>query len=79
MSISTVNISFNADLLLQIDEIAQKEARTRSELIREASRMYIERKQKWQSIFAYGQSAALKNNVSHEDIMSEIKNYRAGK
>ena len=40
MALSTVNISFKNDLLQQIDEIAEKEARTRSELIREAARLY---------------------------------------
>jgi len=31
---STVNISFNTDLLKQIDQVAQEESRSRSELIR---------------------------------------------
>lgn len=47
MSASTVNISFSKDLLLQIDKIAKEEMRSHSELVREASRMYIERKKKW--------------------------------
>jgi BMFP domain-containing protein YqiC len=42
MAVSTVNISFQEDLLEQIDRIAQNEARTRSESIREAARIYIE-------------------------------------
>jgi metal-responsive CopG/Arc/MetJ family transcriptional regulator len=45
MAVSTVNISFLEDLLEQIDTIAQNEARTRSELIREAARIYIEQKE----------------------------------
>jgi metal-responsive CopG/Arc/MetJ family transcriptional regulator len=44
MAVSTVNISFQEDLLDQIDEMAKTEARTRSELIREAARIYFERK-----------------------------------
>jgi metal-responsive CopG/Arc/MetJ family transcriptional regulator len=56
MAVSTVNISFQEDLLEQIDKIAQNEARTRSELIREAARIYIERKKRWESIFSYGES-----------------------
>jgi metal-responsive CopG/Arc/MetJ family transcriptional regulator len=51
MPVSTVNISFQNDLLVQIDQIAHNEARTRSELIREAIRMYIERKKEWENIF----------------------------
>jgi metal-responsive CopG/Arc/MetJ family transcriptional regulator len=51
MAVSTVNISFQKTLLDQIDQTANDEARTRSELIRKAVKMYIERKQEWQGIF----------------------------
>jgi Arc/MetJ-type ribon-helix-helix transcriptional regulator len=44
MAISTVNISFQEELLEQIDKIVQDESRTRSELIREAARIYMEKK-----------------------------------
>ncbi len=40
----TVNISFEKALLKEIDKIAKKEHRSRSELIREAARAYIEKK-----------------------------------
>ena len=79
MAVSTVNISFQDDLLHQIDQIAQNEARTRSELIREAARIYIERKKKWESIFAYGESLAQKYKFTEEDINEEIKKYREEK
>ena len=79
MALSTVNISFKKDLLLQIDEIAKNEARTRSELIREAARLYIERKKKWESIFKYGESLAAKYNITEEDITEEITKYRKEK
>ena len=79
MAVATVNISFNTDILRQIDEIAKSEARTRSELIREAARIYIERKKEWESIFAYGESIAAKYGITEEDINEEIKNYRKEK
>jgi metal-responsive CopG/Arc/MetJ family transcriptional regulator len=79
MAVSTVNISFQEDLLNQIDQIAKKEARTRSELIREAARMYIERKRKWESIFAYGESISSKYKFTEEDINEEIRKYREEK
>ena len=50
MSINTVNISFKSDLLKKIDKIAKEESRSRSELIREAARMYIEKKYKWNEL-----------------------------
>jgi len=79
MAIATVNISFQDDLLRQIDQIAKAETRTRSELIREAARMYIERKNRWQSIFSYGESLAAQQHFTEEDIMKEIKTLRQEK
>ena len=79
MAVSTVNISFQDDLLKQIDRIAKKEARTRSELIREAARLYIERKKKWESIFAYGESLAAKYKFTEKDVNEEIEKYRKEK
>lgn len=79
MAVSTVNISFQDDLLGQIDQIAKDEARTRSELIREAARIYIERKKKWASIFTYGESLAAKYKFTEEDVNKEIKKYREEK
>ncbi|MDR1315439.1 MAG: ribbon-helix-helix domain-containing protein [Spirochaetales bacterium] len=79
MAVSTVNISFQEELLEQIDRIAQKEARTRSELIREAARAYIERKKKWESIFSYGESLSSKYKFTEDDVIGEIKKYKEGK
>lgn len=79
MPVSTVNISFQAQLLDQIDEIANDEARTRSELIREAVRMYIERKKEWQSIFETGAKIGAKLKITENDVMGEIKKYRKSK
>jgi len=76
MALSTVNVSFREDLLQQIDEIAKNEARTRSDLIMDAARIYIERKKEWESIFAYGQSIAAKYQFTEEDVNEEIKKYR---
>jgi metal-responsive CopG/Arc/MetJ family transcriptional regulator len=79
MSVSTVSISFQDDLLNQIDQVAQNEVRTRSELISEAARIYIERKKKWESIFAYGESLAAKYKFTEKDVNEEIKRYREEK
>lgn len=76
MPVSTVNISFQEDLLRQIDQIARSEARSRSELIREAARLYIEKKQRWQSIFSYGEQMAAQSNVSEADVLNEIHAFR---
>ena len=78
-SSATVNISFNSEILRQIDEVAKSEARTRSELIREAARIYIERKKKWESIFTYGENLSEKYGFTENDVNMEIKKYREEK
>jgi len=79
MKSSTVNISFNDELLERIDQIAKQESRSRSELIREAARSYIERKNRWDQIYTYSEKQARKKQVSDRDIANEIAKYRTEK
>ena len=76
MSSTTVNISFQKSLLSEIDEVARRESRTRSELLREAARAYIERKNRWDKIFAYAGSKVVRNKLTEEDVEREIALYR---
>jgi len=79
MAGSTVNISFNKELLAEIDKTAKQESRTRSELIREAARLYIGRKNRWERIFAFGSRQVQRLALREEDIAGEIQKYRAKK
>ena len=79
MKSSTVNISFNDELLKKIDRVAQQESRSRSELIREAARAYIERKSRWEQIFTYSEKRTRIKKLSQKDIAEEIADYRAEK
>jgi len=76
---STVNISFNPDLLKQIDEAAEEESRSRSELIREAARTYIERKRRWGQIFQLGTQVARARGLTSADVQKEIESFRKQK
>jgi len=73
---TTVNISFQENLLADIDRLAKKERRSRSELLREAARLYIERKGRWDTIFALGEAIASDKGLSEEDVAAEIHAYR---
>ncbi|BDA77457.1 hypothetical protein LPTSP3_g03870 [Leptospira kobayashii] len=73
----TVNISFEKTLLKEIDKIAKKEHRSRSELIREAARAYIEKKSKWQTIFDFTANSNSKKTFSENDVLDEIKSIRS--
>lgn len=79
MKTGTVNISFQEGLLREIDEMAQQESRSRSELIREAARIYIERKKRWKDIFAFGEKQIRRLRLTERDVASEIGVYRRSK
>jgi len=79
MKTGTVNISFQESLLRQIDEMAREESRSRSELIREAARIYIERKKRWKDIFAFGEKQVRRLRLTESDVESEIGSYRRAK
>ncbi|MFC1498051.1 CopG family ribbon-helix-helix protein [Verrucomicrobiota bacterium] len=79
MSITTVNISFQDPLLRDIDRVARKESRSRSEFLREAARAYIQRKKRWANVFTMGQQIAKSKNLTPEDVSREIKTYRKSK
>ncbi len=80
MKTSTVNISFQKELLGLIDEVAREESRSRSELIREAARLYIERKQRWKDIFSFGKTQTKELGLmKEEEVETEIHAYRKAK
>lgn len=62
MAASTVNMSFEEDLLGQIDRIAQNEDGIQSELIRKAARIYVERKKECERLSPKCKSAEDKVN-----------------
>ncbi|MBN1694509.1 ribbon-helix-helix protein, CopG family [candidate division WOR-3 bacterium] len=76
MKNKTVNISFKKDLLKKIDDIAKEESRSRSELVREAARIYIDRKERWKKIFSYGDILNRDKGLSEADVEKEIEAYR---
>lgn len=76
MNTSTVNIAFQKDLLQEIDAFAQEESRSRSDFIREAARAYIQRKRRWDAIFAMGREVAESRGLVPEDVTKEIKAHR---
>ncbi|WP_040432916.1 MULTISPECIES: CopG family ribbon-helix-helix protein [Chlorobium] len=75
----TVNIAFQDSLLDQIDKTARKEFRSRSELIREAARLYIERRSQWSDLFALGDMVVQKNQLTQDDVSGEIASARAAR
>jgi metal-responsive CopG/Arc/MetJ family transcriptional regulator len=79
MDTTTVNISFRPALLAEIDQVARAESRSRSELLREAARLYIERRRRWNRIFSLGRSLAAGRKLTRSDVAAEIRAYRREK
>lgn len=79
MSTRTVNIAFPESLLREIDRVAETESRSRSELLREAARAYIDRKQRWADLFTAGRQIAREMQLSPGDVSKEIRAFRKGK
>ena len=74
-----MNISFRDDLLNEIDQVARSESRSRSELVREAARLYIERKKRMKSIIASMRETAAARGITEADVAAEIEAYRSEK
>jgi metal-responsive CopG/Arc/MetJ family transcriptional regulator len=79
MSNRTVNISFEDNLLRDIDRAARRESRSRSEFLREAARAYIQRRERWERIFAAGHEIARRKRLSPGDVSREIQTHRENK
>lgn len=72
MNTQTFNIALPENLVKKADEIAKKEYRSRSKLIREALRNYIQDKEHWEQIFASGDKAMKDMGIKSEDEVDTI-------
>lgn len=80
MQTQTFNIALPSSLVARMDLVATNEYRNRSELIREAVRIYLEDKLDWDDIFEFGRRAAKKAGIrSEEDVNKIVQEYRHGK
>ena len=72
MQTQTLNIALPKDLVKKVDEVAKSEYRNRSELIREALRIYINRMDEWNQIFKAGRETAKKMGITSEKQIEDI-------
>ncbi|MEK7588170.1 MAG: ribbon-helix-helix domain-containing protein [Patescibacteria group bacterium] len=80
MQTQSFNIVLPKELVQKIDAVAKKEYRNRSELIREAARVYLERRMEWDELFVYGKGVGKKMGITSEDDVNKIVwDYRHGK
>jgi CopG family transcriptional regulator/antitoxin EndoAI len=72
----TVTISLPPELARRAERAARTEGRSRSELFREALRQYLDRRDRWDRIFAAGEQAAARLGVREEDVTAAIQERR---
>ena len=68
----TLSVTLPPEMLTRAEQLAKKEHRTMSELVREALRQY-ERKNWWDEMNIYGRATALAAGVkSEEDVVKAV-------
>lgn len=72
----TFTISLPSPMAREVDRLALAEGRSRSELFREAIRQYIERKARWEAIFAVGERIAKAKNLTEAQVTRIVEDER---
>jgi CopG family transcriptional regulator/antitoxin EndoAI len=75
-STRTVTISLPPDLAVEVDRLATLEHRTRSELLREAFRQYVERRRRWDQLFEVGEEVARARGLDEAAVTAAVKGRR---
>ena len=63
----TVTLSLSPEMAEKIEEVTKEEKRTRSELFRQALRMYIE-DWEWRRIYRYGETKAKQKGITEHQV-----------
>ena len=72
----TITFSLPPEMADQVTEIMKREGRTKSELLREALRRYIEDRE-WRRLLRYGEQRAREQGIEPEDVESLVEEYRS--
>lgn len=72
----TFNVSFPQRLLKSMDQLAKREDRSRSEFLREAVRMFVEHRTRFDNMMNFWQVEARKAGYKPEDTESWIAEVR---
>ncbi|MDI6817574.1 MAG: ribbon-helix-helix domain-containing protein [Actinomycetota bacterium] len=75
-STKILSFSLSPEMADEIEELAKKERRSKSELLREMVHVYKERQAEaeWQDLFAFGEKTAKRFGIKNEDELFKILN-----
>jgi CopG family transcriptional regulator/antitoxin EndoAI len=71
----TVTLSLPPEMDKKISALMKKEGRTRSELLREALRRYMEERE-WKEILRYGRMRAKEKGITEDQVEDIVDAYR---
>lgn len=71
----TISLSVPPEMAEEIKELMKEEGRTRSELIREALRHYVEER-KWRKIYRYGEMKAREKGIIEDQVEDIVDAHR---
>jgi len=74
----TLSLSLSPELAREVERIAKREGKTRSEVFREALRRYIQ-EQRWTDLRRYGCQQARKLGIREPDVQRLVQEYRKGR
>jgi CopG family transcriptional regulator / antitoxin EndoAI len=74
---ATINLSIPKQMLTEMDAEAKKESRSRSELMREALKVYLERRERWDKIFEFSGKWARRKGLTPRDVEKAIREVRS--
>ena len=81
MQTQLINFTIPKPLLRLVDDQAKQELKTRSELLRDAVRSYLENrlilKKRWQDLVAYVNKQAGALNIKPQNVENLIDDYRS--
>jgi CopG family transcriptional regulator/antitoxin EndoAI len=72
----TITFSLPPEMADKVEDITKEEGRTRSELLREALRRYIEERE-WRQILRYGERKAKEKSIAPKDVEDLVDKYRS--
>jgi len=78
LAVKVFSVSLPENLLKQAEEQAEKENRTKSELVREALRQYLKLR-RWEELDEIGEEIARKRSLTEEKIAEVVMEGRYGK
>lgn len=79
MKTNTINLSIPAELLKKADAVALKEMRSRSEVMRTALQVYIEKRTRLDKLFSLVDEHVAKRGLKPADVAEAVREVRARK